>query len=187
MRGQRVVCFADEGGSFTECSRVCVALLCYERGSSLDSTPSSLYARLVELLGWRRGELKWRSVKKAARRAGLDAAHVARLVLEHSVCYSIASGHLRHAGDAGGLKKRLFMEAVRGVAGSLAGRIAALVVDANLVDRVVLRAAARLLEAPYARIGDSRVYIGIQMADLAAGACSENMLSGGAACKTGGD
>ncbi len=37
------------------------------------------------LLGWKRGELKWRSVKKAAARRGVGLDAILSLVDEHAV------------------------------------------------------------------------------------------------------
>ena len=180
---ERIVCFADGGGPFQPCRKVCVALLCYERGPNIDRTPFEVYERLVSLLGWRRGELKWRSVKKAARRRGVGESRVARLVVEESLCYSLAAGHLVDPCEAGLLKERLLLEAAERLA-SLGLRAATLIVDVNLARPEALRRAARMLGASYARMGNSRVYIGVQLADIAAGACAENAVEASAACRT---
>ncbi|AEM38367.1 hypothetical protein Pyrfu_0496 [Pyrolobus fumarii 1A] len=183
MKAVKVACFADEGGSFTPCSSVCVALVCFEKDASLDATPGGLYERLAGLLGWRRGELKWRSVKKAARRRGLDVSGVLGAILEASLCYSVVRGHVGSSSETGLVKGELLLEAVSRVSGCMRGYSVSLVVDAHLAGSGTVRRAGRVLGAGYTRIGDSRVYRGVQLADLLAGACSEGLLDPGWGCR----
>jgi len=177
-----VVCFGDEGGGFRVCSRVCVALLCFEKTGGVAGTPRSLYEAVVGLLGWRRGELKWRSVKKAARRRGVEPLSVARLVLGSALAYSIAAGHLGDSREAQVLKDSLLLEAAEAVAGCLGGRRVTLILDAHLATSGAIRSAARLLGASYARMVDSRRFLGVQLADIVAGACSERVVEPGSGC-----
>ena len=166
------MCFADEGGGFAQCRTVCVAIVCFEKESSVERTPWRLYGWLLGVLGWRRGELKWRSVKKAASRAGLDTAVLISRIVSEASCYSAARLHFEAGLDGGEVKRRLFREAIERLA---CGRVNALVVDAHLVQPQDLRRYSRALGAGYARMGDSRRYPGIQIADLLAGACAEGL------------
>ncbi len=72
MEPVKVAYFANEGGLLRvrECSSTCVAPICFEKSVNLEVTPSMLYEALVPMLGRRRGGLRWRSVKKAAKRRG---------------------------------------------------------------------------------------------------------------------
>ena len=167
-----VVCFADEGGGFAPCRTLCVSIVCFEKDASLDLTPRQLYERLRLLLSWRRGELKWRSVKKAAARRGIQTEELLKLIASEALCLSTARMHMSGGVDGGEAKRLLFREAVSKLRCS---RVDVLVADAHLVPVEELRSAARSLGASYARMVDSRRYPGVQIADLLAGACSEGM------------
>ena len=167
-----VVCFADEGGGFAPCRTLCVSIVCFEMDEKLDATPRDLYERLLAMLSWKRGELKWRSVKKAVSRRGLELSEVLRAILSAALCYSTAKLHFESGLDGGEAKRMLFDRAVSSLT---CRRVDVLLVDAHLVPPEALRRAARRLGASYARMVDSRRYPGIQIADILAGACSEGL------------
>ena len=167
-----VVCFADEGGGFVPCRTLCVSIVCFEKEVSVDATPRRLYERLRLLLSWKRGELKWRSVKKAAARRGVQHVELLGVISSEALCTSTAKMHFAEGLDGGEAKRLLFREAVSRLK---CRRVDVLIVDAHLVPVEELRWASRTLGASYTRIADSRRYPGVQIADLLAGACSEGM------------
>ncbi len=92
-------------------------------------------------------------------------------------------GHVGSSSEASCVKERLLLEAAERIASRVRGYRVALVVDAHLAGGDAMRLAGRLLGAGYARMGDRRVYRGIQLADLLAGACSERLLEPGGSCR----
>ncbi len=182
-----VACFADEAGIFTPWSRICVAVVCLVRdeGVSLERLGFRLVERLRSLLGWKRGELKWRSVKKAARRRGIDPRLVATLVAESSFACAAVDGHLASSDAAGELKLRLLEEALVSLRGCLGGlHPLTLILDANLVPRPqrMLPRIRRLVGANFADTRDSAKHLGLQLADVYAGACTEGLVERGVWC-----
>ncbi len=62
------ICFLDESATrgMRACSWLCIAIICFERGdASVEHVGYTVYRRVTSLAGWRRGELKWRKVKRA--------------------------------------------------------------------------------------------------------------------------
>ncbi len=184
-----VACFADEGGLFQPCNTICIALLCFKRtpNTSLNMLGYRAVQQLYSLLGWKRGELKWRSVKKAARRRGVTLNEIIHIIDRETLAYTTVEAHLDSAEEAGMLKKRLLEEAIDILRPCLTGsRPLTLIRDANLVPNPHrnLPALRRLARANYVDIQDSRKYLGLQLADLYAGACSDNILDTTTKCTT---
>ena len=185
-----VACFADEAGSFTPCSRVCVAIVCFarEEGVGLERLGYRVAERIGALLGWRRGELKWRSVKKAARRRGVDPRRIALLVAESALAYAAAEGHLVSSAEAGELKLGLLVDALTALRRCLEGlQPLTIILDANLAPRPrrTLPRIRRLVGASFVDMRDSAKHVGLQLADVYAGACAEGLVEAGSWCGKG--
>ena len=148
-----------------------MAILCFE--GSLSTAGRKVYGRIVELLGWKRGELKYRSVARAAARRGLKPGEIVSVLVSESLDYTVVCRDEPPAShDA---KEELLAEAL----GRLRlERISLLVVDEQLVkgDASFLR--VRRLAGPAGRrvarmrFASSKKTPGIQLADILAGCAS---------------
>ncbi len=125
---EKLYCFADKAGSYAPCNCICVALVCFQAHSMYQAARGVL-AELYSMLGWRRGELKWRSVRRAAERRGLDRESIVRVVVERSSFAAWRCSHLTSTLVLHTVKERLLSLLL----GMITGGKVYLVVDEGLV------------------------------------------------------
>ena len=167
-----LVCFADEAGVYVPCNCLCVAIVCFY--GSIYSAGRDAAHTIAEMLGWRRGELKWRSVKKAARRRGVEPRDVIECIASHAVLASSSCAHLESRDRLSELKEELV---ARLLASSEVIRGSILVVDEGLVrgDSVLGELRTRF-GLKRARFASSAKAPGLQLADLLAGFAWDNVI-----------
>jgi len=191
--GERLVCFADESGLLQVCSGICVAVVCFEKGSGegLHRVARSLYMELLGALGApgrRLKELKWRVLRKISRRHGVCVDQLVGMIRRGAV---VAETECIHVEDVEEAKIEAaytaLLAAVKDL--SLRGRRITVVFDVNLVpvkNSIVggLRKAIGRNIIETITFRDSRKIPGIQLADILAGHAYEQWRRGRKACSS---
>ena len=148
-----------------------MALVCFERRSGIPLLKhgAETYQKLLRLLEWRGGELKYRRVERRASRLGLSIIDVIRVVEEGAEALLSIRMH------SAGRPRVERLEALRRLLDELEER-PILVLDHGLVPGDESSAAREL--GVRVKFASSSRTPGIQLGDLAAGACYH-----GTACK----
>jgi len=146
-----------------------MAIVCFAGGG--ERAGFDVYRRVSSILGWRRGELKWRKARRAMRRRGVDAEGLVEFIRSSSA-YAFSRG--LHVGSSVlearlQLAAQLLQGAVRGL-----GLVSLAVLDHGLVperDSVVGRLRRMVSRRGLRRIvfRSSAKIEGIQLADMLAG------------------
>ncbi len=170
-----MVCFVDESGNLRRCGTLCVAIVCFDRveGKPVDSYGRDLVDEIRRNLGVSMcRELKYRIVKRIAKRLSLDVAQLVSMIVDR--CRFVSSKCV-HLDDPYLCRKRGLVEVLR--TACIIDDVALVVLDENLV-------AGRDRDVGYVkrfsgcvrriRFGSSHRFPGIQLADLVAGFCREN-------------
>ena len=158
------MCFGDDSGVNTPCNCFAVALVCFKRrpGIPLLKHGAEAYLRLLRMLGWKRGELKYRRVARRASKLGLSIASVMRVVWDGAAAALSIRMH------SAGRPREERLEAVRRLLEAL-GEQAVLVLDHGLVPGDESSVSRELgMRVKFASSGKTP---GVQLADIAAGAC----------------
>ncbi len=174
LAGERYVCFMDESaaGGMRVCGWLCMAIVCFARGEGYaEKAGMDAYQRILRMLGWRRGELKWRKACRAARKQNLDCSELVEAILGGAAYTSMEALHI----SSSVLEARLALAAklLRGAVERL-GIISLAVMDQGLVpERDAVLGRLRREVSPYRLrrlvFRSSEGTPGIQLADLLAG------------------
>ena len=145
-----------------------MALVCFERRPSLPLAAhgDTAWYSVARLLGWRSGEMKYRSVARRARRLGVSIERLLAEIEGHAS--TILSIRMHSRGDA--LAEKL--GALKALLALLAADRVHLVLDHGLIP-CREDEATRLVHAASLRFASSSRTRGIQLADIAAGACMD--------------
>jgi len=168
-----LVCFADESGSPVHCTVMCMSIICFERRPGVASHMHGYEAwtSVRRLLGWRRGELKYRGVRRAAERRGIGVEEV----LSHTFAAAVlAAGCCVHVEEAPRARPGL----VEAVAGLVPGGSTVFLDNEALPGGL---AGARRLSrrlGVWLRFADSARTPGVQLADILAGYLREEGVMG---------
>jgi len=181
------ICFLDESATrgMSVCSWLCIAIVCFERGNAgVERVGYEVYRRVTSLAGWRRGELKWRKVKRAVSARANALEEIIRVIASGASYHNYGWDHLDASVDVYTLRRRL-VEALLSAALRRLGWIRLAVFDQGLVpERNGLL--ARMRRAASDRSGgridriafrSSEKTIGVQLADLIAGYACDRLPS----------
>ncbi len=151
------------------CSCFSVALVCFERRGSLPlaSHGDAAWARIAAILGWRGGEMKYRQVARRARRLGMSVEHIVAMIRGYAAAAVATRIHSR--GDP--LAEKL--EALGKLLEMIGADEVHLILDHGLIPCAESEARRLVRRASTLRFASSRRTRGVQLADIAAGACRE--------------
>ncbi|WP_341871678.1 DUF3800 domain-containing protein [Pyrolobus fumarii] len=160
-----VVCFGDDSGVNMPCKCFVVALVCFEKrgGYPLLKHGYRVLHELRRMLGWKSGELKYRSVSRLASRLGISVEQILDLIERGSAAVGAVRLHSR--GNA--LEERI--GALNMLLEDIGFEKPMLVLDHGLVPCTESKA-SRLL-GMHVRFASSSSTPGIQLSDIVAGAC----------------
>ena len=174
------VCFMDESAThgMNKCGWLCMAVICFARGSGYaEKAGLEAYRGVLQMLEWRRGELKWRKACRAAKRRGVGCGELVDFIMRRAAYAETKSLHIESS--VSGTRIMLAASLLREAAQSL-GLVSLAVLDQGLVPEhnAVLGKLRRSISATRLRrlvFRSSEKTPGIQLADILAGHKCKNL------------
>ena len=174
MVERRYVCFMDESATrgMSRCGWLCMAIICFARGSNYaEKAGLETYYGVLQILGWRRGELKWRKACRAARQRGLRCRELVNFIVRRAAYAETRSLHIESSVSV--TRIQLAASLLREAAQSI-GLISLVVLDQGLVPEhnAVLGKLRKNVSSTRLRrlvFRSSTKTPGIQLADILAG------------------
>ena len=122
------VCFFDESGNPSACTTMCGGVVCFERVSGSPALRAGIEAWSVvrSVVGWRRGELRFRGVARAAARRGIGVEALVYAIALRSLW---AGGCCLHVSEPHSVREQLLYLSLAKALEALGGVGVGVVID----------------------------------------------------------